>query len=182
MLNMKKHKKDKPSGSEGTTGPLTSLLWGDVPLEMSQPYNWKGQQAHKVKLTWSCYSQHQRQVQGLSCSFWARFKTAALIPQTTHCHSKGEDRGQLDVQILISWFNCSKLLNLKCCLWCALGILPFRPVLCLMYRGKNAAALRYPLRCELIFKKIMSFLLWKQTEHFLLKESEEEFKWMIHES
>lgn len=157
MLNTKKHKKDKPSGSEGTTGPLTSLLWGDVPLEMSQPYNWKGQQAHKVVPTRSCYSQHQRQVQVLSCSFWAGFKTAALISPTTHCHSKGEDRGQLDVQILISWFNCSKSLNLKCCLWCALGILPFRPVLCLMNREKNAAALKYALRWELLFEKLCLF-------------------------
>lgn len=150
MFNMKKHKKDKPRGNEGTTGPPTSLLLGDVPLEMRQPYSWKGQQAHKAKPTWSCYSQHQRQVQGLSCSFWAGLKTAAVIPPTIRCHSKGEDGGRLYVQILISWFNCSNLLNLKCYLWCALRILAFGPVLCLMNKEKNAIALRYALWWRLI--------------------------------
>lgn len=133
------HKKDKPRDSEGTKRPLTSLLWEDVPSEMSQLYSWKGQQAHKVKPTRSRYTQHQRQVQRLSCSLWSGLKTAALIPPTTR--SRRENRGQLDVQILISWFNCSNLLNLKCCLWCALEFLPFRPVSCLMKREKNAAEL-----------------------------------------
>lgn len=111
-----KQKKDKPRDNEGTKRPLTSLLWEDVLSEMSPFYSWRGQQAHKVKPTRSCYTQHQRQVQRLSCSFWAGLKTAALIPQPAR--SRGEDRGQLDVQILIGWFNCSNLLNLKRYLWC----------------------------------------------------------------
>lgn len=106
-------KKDKLIDSKGTKRPLTSLLWGDVPSEMSQRYSWKGQQAHKVKPTLSCYSQHQRQVQHRSCSLWAGMKTAALIPPTARPPSCEDDRGQLDVQILINWFNCSKLLNLN---------------------------------------------------------------------
>lgn len=138
------HKKDNCRDNEGTKRPLTSLLWGDVPSEMSELYSWKGQQAHKVKPTQSCYTQHQRQVQGLSWSLWAGLKTAALIPPTSRSRFCREVRGQLDVQILISWFICTDLINLKWCLWCALEMLFFR-LLCLMNREKNAAKLTYAL-------------------------------------
>lgn len=103
-------KRDTFRDSEGTKRPLTFLLWWDVPSEMSQPYSWKGHQAHKVKPTQSCYTQHQRQVQGLSCSPWARLKTAALIPLTTRCCCSGQrSAGCTNPNKLIPLWQLAKL-------------------------------------------------------------------------
>lgn len=133
-------KKRQAIDGRGTQRPLTSPLWRNVPPEMSQHYSWEGQQAPKVKPTWSCYTQHQRQVQRPSCSFWARLKTTALIPANTPCHSYREDRGQPHLQILINWPNCCKpvqLAKFKTQSLMFAGILS--PLdLCEMSREKNA--------------------------------------------
>lgn len=95
------HKKDKPRDSEGTKRPLTSLLWGDVPSVMSQLYSWKGQQAHKVKPTWSQLYSTSKTSPAPAMVPLSRVENSSTNPTTTRSHSCEEDRGQLDVHILI---------------------------------------------------------------------------------
>lgn len=98
MTDMLNTKKDKPIDKRTKKAPDPSVV---VPSEMSRRYSWKGQPAHKVKPTQSCYSQHQRQVQ----PGHPHSEPAALIPPTTRSLSCEEDRGRLDVQILIKWIR-----------------------------------------------------------------------------